>query len=412
MKYTCYGAIVAITMLQTVHNLVAQSAKRLQLAPSEIQKILEPNVVHEFTITLQNGKQFKAFRSQHSNARGPYKGGIRFHPDVNKQEVVALSILMSLKTALVGIPLGGGKGGIAVDPSQLTHQELEELSRLYVRALADHIGPHKDIPAPDVQTNAQIIDWMVDEYSLLSGDTSRASFTGKSLLNGGSKGREEATGRGGYVVMKTIIESAAVSSPTYALQGIGNVGTYFAQLAANHVPMWRCIAAADSRSAIAHNNLGISELIHYKKTHKTLKNFPNSKQVTTTDLLSTDCTILVLAALGGVVTVDNASEIQAKYILELANGPVIDEALPILSEKNCVVIPDILANAGGVVASYYEWLQNIHNEQWTEADVREKLDATMVSATRAVQQRALQQDISLKESAIDVAITNLMSATT
>lgn len=408
MKYRTYSAIVADTMLRTVHSLVKQSAERLGLSPTTVQELLEPNVVHEFTITLKSGKQFKAFRSQHSNARGPYKGGIRFHPGVNKQEVVALSILMSLKTALVGIPLGGGKGGIAVDPNQLSTDELEELSRLYVRQLSDHIGPQKDIPAPDVQTNAQIIDWMVDEYALITGDTSRASFTGKSLSNGGSQGREEATGRGGYVVMKTILDAAGVADADYALQGIGNVGTFFAQCAAASIPTWRCLAAADSKSAIEHNEIVIADLIEYKKSHRTLLHFPKSKQITEKQLLHTNCTILVLAALGGVVTKDIAPNIRAKYILELANGPVADDAFAALATQGTIVVPDILANAGGVVASYYEWVQNIRGEHWSEPEVRKKLDATMVSATQAVQRWAELEGCSLKEAAIDVAIKNLL----
>ena len=395
-------------MLASVYNLIDDSARRLKLSDQQRRLIITPNVVHEFTITLDNGKSFKAYRSQHNNDRGPYKGGIRFHPHVSRDEVLALSILMSLKTALVGIPLGGGKGGIAVDPRQLTQDELEELSRKYVRALAPHIGPEKDIPAPDVQTNAQVIDWMVDEYSLITGDTSRASFTGKSLNNGGSDGREEATGRGGYIVAKAVLASNGMHDVSYALQGIGNVGSYFAIAAETYEPTWRCIAAADSKSAIYKERIIVSELLRYKKNNHTIATYPDASNISQFDLIATECDMLVLAALGGVVTDKNAQSVRSKYIIELANGPVNDDALTILEKNGVQVIPDILANAGGVVVSYYEWLQNTRTEKWTHEKVLKELDSTMLSATNDVLEHAKREQLTLKQAALDVAILNLM----
>ena len=397
-------------MLLSVQNLIAQSAQRLHLSKTDIQQLLVPDVVHEFTITLTNGKSFKAFRSQHSNVRGPYKGGIRFHPDVTKDEVMALSVLMSLKTALVGIPLGGGKGGVAVDPRQLSSQELEELSRMYVRALAEHIGPLQDIPAPDVQTNAQVIDWMVDEYALITGDTSRASFTGKSIEKGGSKGREEATGRGGYVVAKTVLAAHGIDNVTYALQGLGNVGSYFASAAHTYEPTWRFVAAADSKSAIQHDAIAIESLLAYKKAHHTIDSYPSANAITNADLLTLPCTMLVLAALGGVITADNATAVQSHYIIELANGPVNNNALETLERNGVQVVPDILANAGGVVVSYYEWLQNTRAERWSHDKVIRELDATMLNATQAVLDYAQRNNVSLKQAALDVAISRFLSA--
>ncbi len=396
-------------MLSSVHNLIEESAQRLKLTAKQRKKLVTPDAVHEFVITLENGKTFKAYRSQHSNARGPYKGGIRFHPKVSKDEVLALSILMSLKTALVGIPLGGGKGGIAVDPRKLSNDELEELSRKYVQALSEHIGPTKDVPAPDVQTNAEIIDWMVDEYSLITGDTSRASFTGKSLNNGGSNGREEATGRGGYVVAKAVVSSAGIPDVTYALQGIGNVGSYFALAAETHKPNWHCVAAADSRSALRQTDISIDQLLAYKRAHRSIAAYPDSKAITDSELLSGSYTMLVLAALGGVITSANADAIRSRYIIELANGPVNDDALTVLARNGVQVIPDILANAGGVVVSYYEWLQNTRSEQWSHEKVLEHLDTTMLSATHAVVEHAAHEKISLKQAALDVAIANLLT---
>lgn len=395
-------------MLKTVHTLLHDSARRLGLSDKQIVSLLTPNVLHEFTITLDNGKSFSAYRSQHNNDRGPYKGGIRFHPDVSRDEVIALSILMSLKTALVGIPLGGGKGGIAVNPRSLSIEELQELSRKYVRALADYIGPNKDIPAPDVQTNAQVIDWMVDEYALITGDTSRASFTGKSLKNGGSDGREEATGRGGYIVAKTILDSAGLSEVTYAVQGIGNVGSYFMRTADDNQPKWSCVAAADSKTAIKQSSLDVAALLNYKHENGSLSGFASAQNISDSELLAGDYTMLILAALGGVITSSNAEKVQAKYIFELANGPVDDEAASILEYRGVSVVPDILANAGGVVVSYYEWLQNMASEQWSHQKVLQRLDATMITATRAVIARAQAEHISLKQAALDVAIHNLL----
>lgn len=396
-------------MLTSVHNLIEESVQRLRLSATQRNKLLTPDAVHEFIITLENGKTFKAYRSQHSNARGPYKGGIRFHPNVSKDEVLALSILMSLKTALVGIPLGGGKGGIAVDPRQLTGDELEELSRKYVQALSKHIGPTKDIPAPDVQTNAQIIDWMVDEYSLITGDTSRASFTGKSITNGGSNGREEATGRGGYVVAKAVVSSAGIKDVTYALQGIGNVGSYFASAAATHESSWHCVAAADSKSALKQADISIESLLAHKSAHRSIASYPYSEAITDSELISGSYTMLVLAALGGVITTNNADTVRSQYIIELANGPVNGDALAVLAQNGVQVIPDILANAGGVVVSYYEWLQNTRQERWNHKKVLEQLDATMLDATHAVLDYAKYEKVSLKQAALDVAITNLLT---
>jgi glutamate dehydrogenase/leucine dehydrogenase len=239
-------------MLETAHANIRRAGQKLGLDDETIDRLIKTDKEHIFKIKLDNGQVFDAFRVQHSNRRGPYKGGIRFHPGVNLDEVRALATLMSFKTAAVGLPLGGGKGGIKVDPKKLSRPELEELSRKYAKHLAAHIGPDKDVPAPDVNTNAQIIDWMVDEYEKLTGDNSHASFTGKSLANGGSLGRPAATGRGGVIALRQLLKHQGKSAKplTYALQGFGNVGSFFATIAQTEQPQWKLVAASDSSGTL------------------------------------------------------------------------------------------------------------------------------------------------------------------
>lgn len=399
-------------MLSTVHSVLGESAKRLKLNQKTLDNILKPNNVIEFDIKLKNGKTFKAYRSQHNNLKGPYKGGIRFHQDVNKDEVIALSTLMSLKTALVDLPLGGGKGGIAVDAKKLNEDELEEISRGYVRGLADYIGPDVDIPAPDVNTNAKVIGWMVDEYERLTGDKSKASFTGKSIQNGGSAGREEATGRGGFIVTQEILKRDKIKEPTYALQGFGNVGTFFALSAQELAPDWQFVGAMDSSSAVEATNQPFfaAELIKYKAKNKTLAGFNGAVKVKPNDILYGPNTVLALAALGGVINKHNASNINALYVCELANGPVDDLALPILEKNGTQVIPDILANAGGVIVSYFEWLQNKSGEKWDIETVNNKLDSTLIKATDEVVNYRNKSGVNLKQAATDVALLKLAAS--
>jgi glutamate dehydrogenase/leucine dehydrogenase len=246
-----YKAFKEINMLKTAQQLITQAAQKLGLDESSIAALLATDAEHQFEIELDSGKKLHAYRVQHNNKLGPYKGGIRFHPDVDLDEARALATLMSLKTAAVGLPLGGGKGGVAVNPNDFTEKELEEISRKYVQGLHKFIGPDKDVPAPDVNTNSTIIDWMVDEYQNITGDTSRASFTGKSIKNGGSLGRDAATGRGGVIALSELLEYDGISDKqlTFAVQGYGNVGSYFAVLAESY-PNWRFVAASDSASTI------------------------------------------------------------------------------------------------------------------------------------------------------------------
>jgi len=391
-------------MLQTAHNEIRTAAKKLKLSESDIDKLLKIEKEHEFTIELDSGKKVQAFRMQHNSKRGPYKGGIRFHPDVDFDEVKALATLMSFKTAAVDIPLGGGKGGVIVNPKELDRSELEELSRKYVRGFKDHIGPEKDVPAPDVNTNGEIIDWMVDEYSQLTGDKTKASFTGKTIGNGGSEGRIAATGRGGYLVVNEILEQIgrAEEELTLAIQGLGNVGEYFVRTVIAGRPNWKFIAVSDSSATISDaDGLNAKTFLAYKEGGGRFGNYDDERvQVKSSDsIIGQQCDVLVLAALGGAVTKENQHEVQASFVLELANGPVDSDAANELQKRDIEIIPDIVANAGGVIVSYLEWQQNMSDELWSEEIVHRKLDDIIVPATRDMLLTARKNNVSLKTAA-------------
>ena len=400
-------------MLDTAQSLIKRGGKLLSLTDKEIEELIKINAEHVFEIELKNGKTFQAYRVQHNNKRGPYKGGIRFHPEVNLDEVRALSTLMSFKTAVVGLPLGGGKGGVTVDPRQLSDVELEELSRKYAKHLVPHIGPQKDVPAPDVNTDSRIIDWMVDEYELLTGDKSRASFTGKSIEKGGSEGRDAATGRGGVISLRELLRYLKLGNKelTIAVQGFGNVGSFFSLIAEKEQPNWKLIAASDSGAAVyKQEGLKAGRLNKYKEKRGRFSDYPDksSKIITNEELLALPVDILVLAALGDSVTEKNRRNIKAKYIVELANGPVNEMAHDYLYKKGIVILPDIVANAGGVIVSYFEWLQNNKAEHWPVDKVNDKLEDYMVRATKKLCQTAATKNISLKEAAFVNAIKNLL----
>jgi glutamate dehydrogenase/leucine dehydrogenase len=399
-------------MLETTRATIKRAGHKLGLDEQAIQELIEIDAEHQFDINLQNGKTFKAYRTQHNNRLGPYKGGIRFHPEVDMNEVRALATIMSFKNAAVGLPLGGAKGGVAVNPKDLSHQELEELSRKYASGLAAHIGPEKDIPAPDVNTNSEIIDWMVDEYEKLTGDTSHASFTGKSLAKGGSSGRDEATGHGGVVALKTMLgHLGKVHTPmTYSLQGFGNVGSYFALAAQEELPNLKLIAASDSTAAVVNQKgLNIQELSKYKMQRGSFKDYvhPGASITDGAELISVETDILVLAALGDAVNDKNMSQVKAKYIIEMANGPISDEAFNYLDKKGVVILPDIVANAGGVVVSYLEWLQNRQSEHWSKDKVDSMLSDYIEKAVNRVIETSKEQAVSLKDAAFINAIEAL-----
>ncbi|HVQ43609.1 MAG TPA: Glu/Leu/Phe/Val dehydrogenase [Candidatus Saccharimonadia bacterium] len=399
-------------MLSTAQSLISRAGHRLGLSDQALAEFLQPNAEHQFEIELKNGKKFPAYRIQHNNHLGPYKGGIRFHPEVDLDEVRALATLMSLKTAAVGLPLGGGKGGVTVDPRSLDAAELEELSRAYAHHLALHIGPHKDVPAPDVNTNARIIDWMVDEFARLTGDTTSASFTGKSLGAGGSLGRDAATGRGGVITLAEYLRLTGQSDRqlTVAVQGFGNVGAFFATIAAAEQPLWRLVAASDTSAALVDPaGLDAVELAQFKQAGRRFADLhsPAITALPAADLIAQDVDVLVLAALGDAVIESNLRRVKAKLIVELANGPVSLIASDHLTPAGTVILPDIIANAGGVIVSYLEWQQNLAGEHWSEARVNAQLADHLIPAIDATIKTAAKAKVSLKEAAFMNALQQI-----
>lgn len=400
-------------MIETVYYFIEQAADSLGVSKEDLAKLKNIDQEHIFDIELQNGKKFKAYRIQHNHKRGPHKGGIRFHKDVNLDEVRALSVLMSFKTAAVDLPLGGGKGGIAVDPHDIDETELEELSRQYVKHLHEHIGPDKDVPAPDVNTNAKIMDWMVDEYSKLTGDTSKASFTGKSITNGGSLGRGSATGRGGVITLAELLklEGNNEQALTMAIQGFGNVGSYFASVSDQMGLNWQLIAASDSEAAVySKDGLDALALQEFKSSKGRFKSYdqPKVKIISNDELIGLEADVLVLAGLENAVTADNMKKIKAKYIVEMANGPITREAHEYLAGHDKIIIPDIIANAGGVIVSYLEWQQNRAGEHWSEAKVNNKLSEILRSAVKDMFEYSTAKRVDLKQAAFALAVKRLL----
>jgi len=373
---------------------IQKAAKYLKIRPDILEIFKWPQRVIELNVPIEMDdgtiKLFKAFRSQHNNFLGPYKGGIRFHPQVCLEEVMALSAWMSLKCAVAGLPYGGGKGGIVVDPKKLSENELKRLSQAYAVALTPFIGPYTDVPAPDVGTDAKIMGWMSDAYASelknknlkLKKNEILATFTGKPVEMGGSLGRTEATGRGGVYVLEQLIQELnlkfQISNLKLIVQGIGNVGFYFAKLA--HQAGFKIVGISDSKGGILGNLGDLSNLSKFKKRTGSVVSFPGTKTVTNEELLMADCDILVPAALENVITKENASKIKAKIIIEMANGPTTPEADEILAKRKILVVPDILANSGGVTVSYFEWLQNLKNQKWSEEKVNWELKKKMREA--------------------------------
>jgi glutamate dehydrogenase/leucine dehydrogenase len=397
-------------MLDSAIKMVRRAAAHLKLSEEQVGTLLKPDAEHIFEVTA-DGKTYPAYRIQHSNKRGPYKGGIRFHPHVDLDEVRALAMLMSLKTAAVGIPLGGGKGGIAIDARGQDEAHLEAVSREFVKHLHPHIGPDKDIPAPDVSTDAQTMGWMVDEFSKQTGDTTKASFTGKALDNGGSEGREQATGRGGVITLREYIRHADLKTPLrIAVQGVGNVGFYFAQIAEAELPV-EIVAVSDSHRTLATKDLakGLSlKGVAFRRGVIDDLVTEDTEFLDRDAVLTLDVDVLVLAALEDAVTKDNAGDVKAAMIIEMANGPVTEDAYQELTNKNTIILPDVIANAGGVIVSYLEWLQNKAGESWTEKHVNTELDTLLTIAANDTFERADAEHIPHKQAAFEIAISRLV----
>ncbi|HEX8965164.1 MAG TPA: Glu/Leu/Phe/Val dehydrogenase [Patescibacteria group bacterium] len=397
-------------------------AKKINLNSLLLARLLEPDriITVSLPVELDNGfvETFTGYRVQHNNILGPYKGGIRYHPNVSMDEVKALSFWMTIKCAVVDVPFGGGKGGITVNPKELSETELKKLTQVFAQRLAPVIGPTLDVPAPDVNTNPTIMNWIVDEYSKIVGKKTPAVITGKSVDNGGSLGRTEATGFGGAYVLLHALKKLKLDMKkelTVAVQGFGNVGYHVALFLANNG--FKVVAVSDSKEAIyVEKGLNPEKTYACKKTHGMLSNcfcvgntcdMAYGKTISNQELLELPVDILIPAALENVITVENAGKVKAKIVLELANGPLTHEADEILDKKGIIVIPDILANAGGVCVSYYEWYQNIKNLKWTKEEVLEKLQKQMQRVTDEVFTMQKKYGTNLRDAAYILAITRL-----
>lgn len=392
-----------------------RASKVLKLKEDIVEILKHPERVIEVSIPVKMDdgsiKVFTGWRSQHNTALGPTKGGIRYHWNVTKEEVMALSAWMTFKNAVMNLPYGGGKGGIKVNPKEMSEGEVERLSRTYVQKIYKYIGPEEDIPAPDVYTNPQIMAWMMDEYSKLAGKFSPGVITGKPLIVGGSKGRETATARGGFFVLREAlkVKGEKFEDMKASIQGFGNAGSYEAIYL--YEAGVKVVAVSDSKGGIfKEDGLPIPEVVKHKKETGSVIDFPGAKNITNEEILELDVDILVPAALEDVITGENASRVKARYILELANGPTTPEADEILSGKGIMILPDILANAGGVTVSYFEWVQNLMNYYWEEDEIDQKLDKKMSNAFREVYETSKEFNIDMRKSAYVVALRRIIEA--
>jgi len=412
---------VCKNVLQTIeesYSLVEKEFEDVSALKKAFNKLLTPEKIikGEITIKLDNGenKTFKAMRVQHNDALGPYKGGIRFHPSVNKDEVCALSALMTLKTAALGLPYGGAKGGVAVDVAKLSKGELERLSRAYTRFIFNYIGSWIDVPAPDVNTDAQIMAWMLDEYEVLAKKHEPASFTGKPVILGGSKGRLEATGRGGVAIFKahTKTKKWQPKKTTLAIEGFGNVGYWFCFFAQK--VGFKIISISDSSGAIYNpKGLDIEKLNELKSrlgSFAKVAKEHNFKLISNKELFSLDVDVLVPAAFEDAITKDNAKNIKAKLVLEMANGPTTPEAEEILSARGVEILPDILCNAGGVTVSYFEWVQSLQGNYWEEDKVNKMLTDKMQQAYFEISTLQKRLKVSFRKAAYVFALRSILTA--
>jgi glutamate dehydrogenase (NAD(P)+) len=392
------------------------AADMLNLDPGLRRVLREPRrelTVH-FPVLMDDGsvQVFTGYRVQHNLGRGPAKGGIRFHQDVSLDEVKALAMWMTWKCAVVGIPYGGGKGGVIVDPKKLSLKELEHLSRRFFTEIEVLIGPERDIPAPDVNTNAQVMSWFMDTYSMHVGYTVPGVVTGKPISLGGSEGRNEATARG---CVFTIVEAAkhlgmSLQGATVAVQGFGNAGSIAAQLIGDEGAT--VVAVSDSTAGIRNmHGLDINRVIGWKKEHGTVRGFPGAEDITNAEVLETECDILIPAALENQITARNAANIKAKIVAEAANGPTTPEADDILYARGVFLIPDILCNAGGVIVSYFEWAQNRAALAWTRDEVNDRLRRQILAAADAVARRSAAEGIPPRLAAHAIAVERVAEAT-
>lgn len=409
MVYDEYDLVISknckeqIEMIKRIEKL---SDKELFILKNP-RRILSVN----YPVRMDDGKTklISAFRIQYNDALGPTKGGIRFHPSVDVNEVSELAFLMSLKTSLVGLPYGGAKGGIRIDPKKLSEGELERVSRGYVKEMSNFIGPNIDIPAPDVNTNPKIMGWMVDEFEQIKRVKSPGVFTGKPILIGGSLGRDKSTAKGGFFIIEEKYKNLDKSNLKVAIQGFGNAGFNVAQML-NEIG-FKIVAVSDSSCGLYdENGLDIDALVSFKDKRGKFSDYEKYAKISNEELLELDVELLVPAALGGVITRNNVSNVKAKVILELANAPITTEADKTLELKGVEVIPDILANSGGVIVSYFEWVQNLSNYYWDAEKVDRELKEKILRAYNDVKTEAQNQKFSLRTASLVISTTRILNA--
>jgi glutamate dehydrogenase (NAD(P)+) len=393
-----------------------EAAERLGLSQSlrAILRMPKRELIVNFPVRMDNGdvEMFTGYRVQHNINRGPAKGGIRFSPEVSLDEVRALAMWMTWKCAVVGIPFGGAKGGVICDPHKLSRAEVERLSRRYATEISILIGPDSDIPAPDMNTNPQIMGWMMDTFSMHQGYSVPAVITGKPLAIGGSEGRLEATARGVQVVTREAMRDLGMRPEdcTVVVQGFGNVGSIAARLL--HEMGCRVVGLSDIKGGIYNaNGIDVHRALRYSKEHGNLKGMPETETVTNAELLELPCDVLVPAALENQLTGRNASRVRAQLVIEAANGPTTPEADRIFNDRGITVVPDILANAGGVTVSYFEWVQDLQRFFWAENEINHRLESIMERSYRSVHQKAMEQETNLRMGAYLLAVARVAEAT-
>jgi glutamate dehydrogenase (NADP+) len=405
------------TLLDRALIRLEEAASHLAIDQDVIEKLKYPRETTKtrLLIRMDDGsrKSFLAWRCRYDDTRGPTKGGIRFHPDSTIEEVETLAFWMTFKCAVMNLPYGGGKGAVRVDPRTLSKTELERLSRAYMQAFATIVGPDRDIPAPDVYTNAMIMGWMADEYNQITGSVTPAVITGKPIALGGSLGRNDATARGGFYLVRNLASELGLARDhTVAIQGFGNAGQFYAQLTAADGN--KVVAVSDSAGAIHKaDGLDVAKLIAGKNAGKRVTDLAaelGATIIAADDLIAVEADLLVPAALEEMITIDNAASIKAKVVLELANGPVTAEADKILNEQGVVVLPDILANAGGVTVSYFEWVQNRQGFYWDLEEIHARLKKMMEREGRAVWDIAKDRGVSVRSAAYIHALGRLATA--
>ncbi|MBU0477401.1 Glu/Leu/Phe/Val dehydrogenase [bacterium] len=408
--------MIETNLFKITQNQLDEAVEKLGLNKAAHELLRWPQ--REFTFTLPvkmddgTTKVFHGFRIQYNSALGPTKGGVRWHPEETIDTVRALAAWMTWKCALVNIPLGGGKGGIICNPKTMSEREKEYLARAYIRAIASHIGVHKDVPAPDVYTTPQIMAWMMDEYEAIVGESHPGMITGKPLSLGGSEGRGDATARGGVFTVREACKACGISSKgTFAVQGFGNAGQFAALLHPEILEGGKLVAVSDSKGGV-YNESGIDprDIVDHKLKTGSVSDFPGTSSISNKEIIELDVDVFYPAAMENVITEKNAQNIKARIICELANGPTTPEADAILYAKGVHVIPDFLANAGGVTVSYFEQVQNTYNYYWSLEDVHKQLDAKMTTAYHSVYKMHKEKNVHMRLAAYMIAVSRVAEA--